>query len=124
VGVAVAAVLAYGSLDVELDAALGRGRRRGAEIEIDVRRLGARQRVLVVVGVRVGAGTGGLAGFAAAGWAALAAHQVHAVGFEGAAGGGAVDVGDVVPDAAAGERVLELRDGGWVAARFCLGELQ
>ena len=120
----VAVLPADGSLDVELDAALGRGWRLGAEIEIDVRRLGARQRVLVVVGVRVGAGTGGLAAFAAAGWAALAAHHVHAVGLEGAAGGGAVDVGDVIPDGAAGERVLELRDGGWVAAGLRLGELQ
>src|SRR6267142_894586 len=99
-GVAVAAVPADGSLDVELDAALRRGRRRGAEIEINVCRVGARQRVLVVFGVRVGAGTGGLAGFAAAGWAALTAHHVHAVGFKWAAGGGAVDVGDVVPDEA------------------------
>jgi len=124
VGVAVAAVPADGRLNIELDAALQRGRRRCAEVEINISTLSARERVLVIVRGRVGTGAGGQAGLTAAGWATLAAHQVHAGGLEGAAGGCAVDVGDVVPDAAAGERVLELGDWVWVAAGFRLGELQ
>ena len=103
----------------------GRGVACRAEVQLDVRRRPARERVPVVVVDGVRAGARHLAGGAGARRAGRVRRlEVHARVGERAVVGGAVDVADVVPDEAAGQRVLELSDGAAVVERGAPAKLE
>lgn len=99
------------------------GRRLGAEVERDVLVGGAGFGGPVVIVERVCFLAGQVASAAGGGRAALARLHVQAIRLEGAVGGLAVDVGDVVPDPV-GQGVLELGDSSGRAQLGLVGELE